>query len=1796
MSKFLKKYKKVLYIPTSLLIIIGIYFGINILTGKADDSGDRVHFIRSEEGDAIIVESNGHCGLVDALDPVTYSSVDDPDTCDVSTKSTVPSNNSFGIGNGYTVKNYAEKIGCEYFDFVIMTHSHKDHIGGIPLLKDMFNENTIVFYKEDLKPSDDYEEGANTCYTYDNHEYQQKALETFAQTNSITCDVSKASSLNNPKCNISNLHNKDKNNQDFIKSVTYDANDAFVNSQNGYDTKVKENLYFDFGDYKINLYSLYNISEHIEDLNSIATLITHKNSGAKALLAGDIKAGPFDKDNEALENYSNLIENPTGNCTKCLERGLDSQLADVIGGKVDLLKASDHGRNGSNSLYSLDIYQPEYYITTGGTPRNSNSYSNIVAMTYLKNRYGTTSYYATPDQGSNNAIPGGGAVVAQFNDSQDNKLSLMNYNSMGRQSSNSLVDRSNDTYYNLDNQLIEGKIPLVNKNSTDFVYGFLVEGKSVIGGTAGYQNSSGTYDFRLDENGLVVKGFYTDWFNNKYYYSDAGDTHDGEMLTGLQHISLGDESYLFFFRPDLEAGYPKGSMVTGFRDYDGKTYYFRTTDNDITKGPQGAAVSGLVTIGDYTYYFIEDSESQDVDSELLYSMLKNGSVVIDGNSYHFDANGHLIDTSSNAVTIPTSVNCNNVTYNGDEQVLANDGEGYTVTNVTATNAGTYPVTAIVNPGYVWQDKTTTNKVFNCKIEKAEVYIEEENKLDNVDVGFTGSILSLTPEYAGTFELTKESNKVNFTVTSKHVNDGETFNVNLTANKVGTENIQITFTPDSSNYVEYEFDPISLKVNGIGTSTQIPTSDDYCNQDLIYNGEEQILTKNPATGYTFVNNKGTNAKKYTVRAKLESGYKWADGTIDDKTIVCRIKKATPTITKTNDSVKEIIVGNTSSVMTVSSDVGGTFTYIPDGYAQIQNDTDQVDPGMSRNIEVTGLMNGTSTVTVVFTPTDSINYDVIEFTINGIKIVSSSIPVPTSETYCNKNLVYNGTSQTLATAPYSSVTLSDNTATNAGSHTVTASLNDNSITWGDGTITNKTFDCNISKVTPTINKTNVQSEVSKGYSGSIATLSTNIAGRYVFDYTGDNLELSLPFIDATANQNIDLNINAVKNGSSSIKVTFIPTDITNYNEVIEEINVSVTTTTVPATIPTSDSYCKENLVYNGSEQTLTKNPGAGYTFTNNVGTNADSYTVTASLNSGYVWSDETTTDKTINCLISKADPTISVTEINTSNILQHSNSEILSFTPNVSGEFTFTAGNTVITNYQANQSVGGGETYIFSAEGLNVGTTNLIVTFTPENQNYNSYNNSYTITVVENSEHVVSIPTQDSVCLNNIVYTGSEQVLTVDDNDAYEFINNKATNAGNYNVTVKLKGDYKWSDNTTTDKTVTCNIAKADLNVPEINGYIGTYDGNPHYPNLTTIPDAVVMYSSDNDTWSPVQIGRTDAGTSTVYVKYVGDSNHKDSNAVSVKIIINKAKPVISTVNLNPLVHVNNDTEVGPISSNVGGIFTITSANTSILTVPITPMNVTADEQIKFNIRGVADGSTTYTITFTPGSENYDPVSIDTDVDVNQPLMPPATKPTAQTHCVADLKYTGSPLTITKEAGYGYTFTNNVQTDVGSYTVTAKLNNGVMWSDNTSSDVTFNCSIIQADSYLNFNSKLVEGNGFIKLNKTSPTTYTELKSLIDTNGVISHNKTDAAAVATCDVLSINLGGVIKHYSLVVPGDITKTGSSTVDDVNLLFNYLRNKSTLSECQLKASDTTNDDSIFINDVAKLYQFVNHKIEGLGE
>ena len=100
------------------------------------------------------------------------------------------------------------------------------------------------------------------------------------------------------------------------------------------------------------------------------------------------------------------------------------------------------------------------------------------------------------------------------------------------------------------------------------------------------------------------------------------------------------------------------------------------------------------------------------------------------------------------------------------------------------------------------------------------------------------------------------------------------------------------------------------------------------------------------------------------------------------------------------------------------------------------------------------------------------------------------------------------------------------------------------------------------------------------------------------------------------------------------------------------------------------------------------------------------------------------------------------------------------------------------------------------------------------------------------------------------------------------------------------------------------------------------------------------------------------------------------------------------------------------------------------------------------------------------------------------------------------------------------------------------------------------------------------------------------------VSKHDGTDKTSglVGTGDKVKIYLDNqLVSEYDVIIKGDVTGTGTSTVSDVAKLYQFLKGKIQMDECYKKAGNVVgNDNEIKINDVAKLYQFIKGKIDSL--
>ena len=542
-----------------------------------------------------------------------------------------------------------------------------------------------------------------------------------------------------------------------------------------------------------------------------------------------------------------------------------------------------------------------------------------------------------------------------------------------------------------------------------------------------------------------------------------------------------------------------------------------------------------------------------------------------------------------------------------------------------------------------------------------------------------------------------------------------------------------------------------------------------------------------------------------------------------------------------------------------------------------------------------------------------------------------------------------------------------------------------------------------------------------------------------------------------------------------------------------------------IPTCSSK-----TYNGQEQILfEEHTNGGYTNSILKGTNAGNYTVTLTLTDDNQWSDGTTTDKTIVCTINSYDISNSSIE----NIQDQTyNGSAITPLPVVT-----LLGKTLIKD----------DDYTLSySNNINVGTANITIT---GKGNYVGVMSS----TFEINKAVVDIPTCSSK-----TYNGHEQILFESHNNQYTNNELSGTNVGNYIVHVTPTSNYKWNDDTTEEKSVTCTINPYDItnaSVVPISPY--TYDGDAKEPIPSVLVNNESLTSTDYDvaytnninagtasltitgkgnytgTVNPsptFEINKTDgyltfddteenveySTTSHEFniLTHSGDLSVSDDNATAT-VTLTDNKVTIGNINTLPVGTTIKVTVTSAATTNykqvtkdftlkitsspiIGGSVKIVGNNIvgSTLTAQVTdtePVGTYAYQWYKDGepINGAT--SSTYTVTasdagsaikvvVTATKANYEGTSFEDSTDVTnnktEKVKEGVTKPT-NVICNSRI-YTASSQTLatiptTDSLKYG--LLNNSGINAGNYTVTARLNDGYIWSNGDTVDVTFTCSI-------------------------------------------------------------------------------------------------------------------------------------------
>ena len=549
---------------------------------------DRIYFFSTGNSDCILIESQGRYGLVDTSNRYEKTIVNkNGKTLDTSGHCLSSQTN---MQNGKTIAQYLiNKMGVNHLDFIIGTHGHSDHIGGVPGIANtkLVNSSTRYIYKEYGYITDSTN---NNVWHNETFVYQAKksiqakngVLVPLNVSNLNKSTIIKAGdSLNNYPS--SGIIDRIKGNTQ-LKNVVYNKG----NANNWYD----DNIYFEFGNYQIRLYNLFTTpSSYDENVNSIVTTV--QKGDLKATLLADI-------------NEQDGIEQKISQSIK----------KDI--GTVNVLKLAHHGIAWySNSKATADNLQPKICIGTNeGTSGNKFNLSSAIGdfQYYTQKKFGTK-FYETGRAGR--------AIVVTFN-TKNVTINELNTSDKLVSAANAASTKSPATegWSYWANRTPKYKNSGMADNSSNYYWMYFNSNKSVatgwkyVNGRWYYFNNDGImqtgwitykgkrYYLSTSTSGCVKHGeMITGWkdMNGWYYFNNSG-----EMLKGWHKIYYNGKNYWFYFaeNDNQYPGFKEGMMLTGRHQvkYNGKTlwYYFCESSGKPCGYTKGAMLSWITYKG-HTY-------------------------------------------------------------------------------------------------------------------------------------------------------------------------------------------------------------------------------------------------------------------------------------------------------------------------------------------------------------------------------------------------------------------------------------------------------------------------------------------------------------------------------------------------------------------------------------------------------------------------------------------------------------------------------------------------------------------------------------------------------------------------------------------------------------------------------------------------------------------------------------------------------------------------------------------------------------------------------------------------------------------------------------------------------------------------------------------------------------------------------------------------------------------------------------------------------------------------------------------
>lgn len=601
------------------MIFLAVFFGvINRINNKSEDiksidsddvqlifykmSGDGISEVTNDEQEAldaelIIIGSEGKWGIIDSGHRYEQEITDENGNKyntniylkdeDRNLKSSGLSSQIPGLNGRDAAAFMHEQLGIDHLDFVIATHSHSDHIGGIPDIADyryisdgkehyLVDGSTCYFYKQ-YAHIDEYQDDLGDIISdesFHNQAFYWQAYESMRERGAKLIEVSAGGTVNSNK--ESGIWLFDEKPLWYLSEKGNESAD-FELRTGQYNDPAYDSISFSFGNCKIYLYNIYRHTDiNNDNSNSLVAVIDAFEK--RVYLGADI-----DNANKIEKKLSEVI----------YERF----------GTMDILKLSHHGFNGSNSQETMDTLKPKYLVCMRYLGENKSEKDSIAPLLYHclnVGKYTELAYESSlTERGLVSVIGDDNIKFYDLSVGQNGEAILKD----GSESVNKCD--FNNGWYRWDRDYDLEKTP-------DWY--FFYKGRPAVGWN------------RISDEEIID-------FNSrigKIYHLDA----NGRMDTGWKEI---DGSRYYFSDGHIEE-YDTGEMVTGKQVINGKGYIF--SDEGILKYTVGnnrgsadlsviSSVNGWEYINGFWYLHINGK-------------VQNGWKSVSGKWYYFDSTGEML--------------------------------------------------------------------------------------------------------------------------------------------------------------------------------------------------------------------------------------------------------------------------------------------------------------------------------------------------------------------------------------------------------------------------------------------------------------------------------------------------------------------------------------------------------------------------------------------------------------------------------------------------------------------------------------------------------------------------------------------------------------------------------------------------------------------------------------------------------------------------------------------------------------------------------------------------------------------------------------------------------------------------------------------------------------------------------------------------------------------------------------------------------------------------------------------------